>query len=143
MNSGTYYLKFFNPATQRYKEAEDFFSFSKFYNANEKPLYELYQNPNDAFQAGLLTSGQATGLGLQVITTGVGDQKVTQVLYGEDYTLPTNDISFTPFSLKEGCINGISYIKVALTGTSTPTGDAPITGYYIAIDLNPLPGSCE
>lgn len=140
MNSGFYYLQFFDPNTQRFQEDNGYFSFSKFVNPSNIPLAEAIITPDAAFEAGLITSGQATGIGFEVVTTGVGDQRNTTLLYGPGYTKPSNDASF---NYDPVCINGISYIKVAVTGAPDITGYPAITGYYLAIDLNPFPGTCS
>lgn len=139
MNSGIYYLQFFDPRTNTFKEENNYFSISRFYNSSNVSLQDFIVTPDAAFNAGLLTSGQATGIGFQVITTGVGSQASTQLLYGEDYTLPSNDETFSSDPV---CVNGLQYIKIAITGAPDITGYAVITGYYLALEANPLPGLC-
>ena len=151
--SGTFYLKYFDSRNQSFVESSDYFSFSKFTNLNN--FDELILNPAQAFSAGLITSGQATGIGLPVIVVG-GNPTIPS---GPTYTYPiTSGVPILPgasvpsiisgtvsidqvHTSEAGNINGVSYIKVWLL---TPTGQRAsgqfqkITGYYWAVDANPL-----
>jgi hypothetical protein len=156
LNSGTFYLKYFDSQKQAFIESNDYFSFSKFVNPNR--FDGVVFSPTEAFSAGLITSGQATGIGMPVIivsgkptlpngpsysypiTPGVPiipGGSVPNVVSG---SVSINDIINSSNSIGSsnvGVINGVHYMKVflwKLTSGKFPTA----TGYYWAVDANPL-----
>lgn len=158
MNSGIYYLKFFDPTKNAFVEENNYFSISRFYNFGGLSFSEnlmtpggyaqavgaqggeIISGPEAAFRAGIISSGQATGIGFQVITTGVGAEATTRLLYGPSYAKPANNTTFTSDNI---CLNGLQFFKVAITGAPDITGYPVITGYYLELEANPLPGICQ
>jgi hypothetical protein len=156
LTSGTFYLKYFDSEKQAFVESNDYFSFSKF--VNPQPLEGLVFTPAAAFSAGLITSGQATGIGMPVIIVSGKPTLPSGPLYTYPITsgapiipggsapkvvsgsVSINDIinSSTGIgSSNAGVINGVPYIKVFLWKLTS--GQLPrATGYYWAVDANPL-----
>jgi hypothetical protein len=156
LNSGTFYLKYFDSQKQGFIESNDYFSFSKFVNPNRFDGFVF--SPTEAFSAGLITSGQATGIGMPVIIVSgkptlpsgpsysypiisgvpiIPGGSVPNVVSG---SVSINDIINSSNSIGSShyvTVNGVYYMKVFLWKENS--GKFPTaTGYYWAVDANPL-----
>lgn len=150
LTSGNFYLQAYDPQYNRYVESQNFFSFSKFFN-NDNPNF----NPIDLYQSlsvGLITSGQIySDLGVKVVSGSYSSLKQSYPAITGYVPEPANlnQLTITPLSGPAftysinvpldtssflAKINNITYIKVYQVNQAT----LQITGYYVAVDANPL-----